>query len=393
MTTTPRIRLFKVIVPAGTILLFVVLLILIESILRFVTPTYRLDLMRNSVAILHVYDEHLGWVLRPSQEVALAGVRYSTNANGYRGKPYSHERRPGTYRIVIIGDSQTFGFKVRDHESFAARLDERDSDLEVINLGVQGYGTDQALLMLERRGLEYSPDLVVYPICVANDPWENATARFLWDGVRPKPYFTVDPSTDELTLHSEHVRLNAVQRLSLYLDENSVLYEKIVSAFRASSKEELDKRVAANTLLRFPNGRELTRRELGRVLDGESGEQSRRDLLGLALPLLARLVAQMHDVSQAAGAQFLVVIPPYAPRDFRARGSTDVRWITEQLTALTVLESRGVEVLSLLHEFQDRGVSAENFRDYFQDYHCHLSSTGHQIVADAIARRLHAMAN
>ena len=57
MTTTPRIRLFKVIVPAGTILLFVVLLILIESILRFVTPTYRLDLMRNSVAILHVYDD------------------------------------------------------------------------------------------------------------------------------------------------------------------------------------------------------------------------------------------------------------------------------------------------------------------------------------------------
>jgi RimJ/RimL family protein N-acetyltransferase len=63
---------------------------------------------------------------------------------------------------LFVGDSFTFGHGVNFEDSFVGRLAQRrDFRLQVVNLGVQAYGTDQALLLLKRQFRRFNTRLVV----------------------------------------------------------------------------------------------------------------------------------------------------------------------------------------------------------------------------------------
>jgi hypothetical protein len=86
----------------------------------------------------------------------------SSNSKGVRGtREYAYEKPPGTTRIVALGDSFTFGEDVEDGQTYAEQLAQNLPGVEVVNLGVHGYGHDQMLLYLEEEGLRYHPDLVL----------------------------------------------------------------------------------------------------------------------------------------------------------------------------------------------------------------------------------------
>jgi lysophospholipase L1-like esterase len=96
------------------------------------------------------------------------GVEYSINSLGLRGPEIAAEKPPGTFRILGVGDSITFGIGVRDHETYLRKietaLNEQYHDqprFEVLNSGVQGYNTYDEIVALEKRWLQLSPDLVV----------------------------------------------------------------------------------------------------------------------------------------------------------------------------------------------------------------------------------------
>ena len=71
---------------------------------------------------------------------------------------------------MVIGDSFAFGWGVSDSQTYSARLEAALPALEVINLGVGGYGTDQMLLMLREEGLRYAPDLVIAGVVAPDSP-------------------------------------------------------------------------------------------------------------------------------------------------------------------------------------------------------------------------------
>ena len=105
----------------------------------------------------------LGWVPAPGY----SGEGIQTNAMGIRAaREYDFARTPGVRRIVLVGDSYTWGEKtwkgpISNEETFSALLEERLPGVEAINLGVHGWGTDQQLLYLRELGLRFHPDLVV----------------------------------------------------------------------------------------------------------------------------------------------------------------------------------------------------------------------------------------
>ena len=116
-------------------------------------------------------DLELGWVLRPgvSVDVVRPDHRYhvSTNSLGLRGG----EVRPAAMkRILLLGDSYTFGEGVDDDQTIAARLqgmlDERfGPSFEVLNGGVYGYGALQSLGWMRRQWDRLRPAVVVYVHC------------------------------------------------------------------------------------------------------------------------------------------------------------------------------------------------------------------------------------
>ncbi len=90
------------------------------------------------------------------------------NAEGIRGPLPAAAKPPGSFRILVVGDSLAFGWRVREEETYARRLESllnRASSpgrFEVINLGVPGYRATQVVERLKEKGLKYGPDLVVY---------------------------------------------------------------------------------------------------------------------------------------------------------------------------------------------------------------------------------------
>lgn len=93
-------------------------------------------------------------------------VQFRINSMGIRSdREYSFRKPPGTIRIVGLGDSFTQGYEVDLADTYLYRLEEilaaRGLPVEVINLGVSGYGNAEELLMLEELGLRFDPDVVV----------------------------------------------------------------------------------------------------------------------------------------------------------------------------------------------------------------------------------------
>lgn len=111
-------------------------------------------------------------------------LTYRTNALGFRGPETTLEKPPGTFRIVGIGDSYTFGTGVRQKDTFLARLEQQLNEVpgarrfEVLNLGVFAYDTKEEVALLRYRGLRLDPDLVVLAFFL-NDTWGGAVQNAL----------------------------------------------------------------------------------------------------------------------------------------------------------------------------------------------------------------------
>ncbi len=105
------------------------------------------------------FDPELGWVPLPNS--SRPGV--TVNRLGQRGSEVVPlERTERSPRVLLVGDSYTFGAQVNDEETYGSLLAARHlPEGEVINLGVSGYGPDQAVLFYEREGVKYKPDIVV----------------------------------------------------------------------------------------------------------------------------------------------------------------------------------------------------------------------------------------
>jgi hypothetical protein len=112
-------------------------------------------------------DALLGWspipdMRRRNLQPGSFDTLVSTNADGLRGsEPVARARIAGRTRIAVFGCSQTFGAEVNDGETYPAQLQSMLSNVEVLNFGVHGFGTDQMLLRYERDGVPFRPDLVI----------------------------------------------------------------------------------------------------------------------------------------------------------------------------------------------------------------------------------------
>ena len=115
-----------------------------------------------------ISDAVLGQRLSSNYDGWFAGVPAHTNSLGFRDRrEYSLTKDPGTFRILVLGDSVTFGHGALYETSYPYLLEQRlrewrpDVKWEVWNLGVPGYNTAQELAYLEEVGGRYSPDLVI----------------------------------------------------------------------------------------------------------------------------------------------------------------------------------------------------------------------------------------
>lgn len=108
------------------------------------------------------YDAALGWTIRPATTAEWEGSTYTSNSIGLRSnREYMITAPTGVTRIGAFGPSFTHGDEVQGHETWQAQLEQMRPDVEAMNWGVGGYGTDQAFLRYKTQGVAYHPQIVI----------------------------------------------------------------------------------------------------------------------------------------------------------------------------------------------------------------------------------------
>ncbi len=320
----------------------------------------------GEMALFTRYDPILGWDGVAGVRATLLGKTVSHNARGERGPDVDLVRRPGTRRAVVLGDSQAWGLGVADDETIAARLQLRlgrgGEPWQAINLGVSGYGTDQAYLKYLLHGARYEPDVVAW-IVFKNDLAENVSThvwgvdkpRFFFDGERlclgnlppPKaPGWPEDGLTAGAALDlswSETWRFVRTRRFRL----------------------EQPARPAAEALARLRKDVPCLENRAAYVGDGAR----------LMLVLLRRLDALVST----RGARLRVV---FVPRPLECRKP---RRATYYAALQSEAESAGLVTIDLRRRAATAGLEAEAL---FLKGDAHLSAAGNDLVAQALAASL-----
>ncbi|HEV8169318.1 MAG TPA: GDSL-type esterase/lipase family protein, partial [Pyrinomonadaceae bacterium] len=153
----------------------------VESLELFVaTPQQQMQVASPQQSSIFEGDPLLLWRLKPNLDHAIWDFTVvSTNAQHFRADYPIAAKPAGTFRVVCLGDSVTFGYRVptvwpdkpKDYDPewqpFPMLLEKElrkanpDRQIEVFPMAVPGYTTHQGLAWL-RRDIDYlKPDMVI----------------------------------------------------------------------------------------------------------------------------------------------------------------------------------------------------------------------------------------
>jgi hypothetical protein len=328
------------------------------------------------------FDAEIGVRLLPEVEATFRGPEFDTRfrTNGQRQRDAEErrkERSSGQRRILLAGDSFTFGHGVNDGERFGERLEGDFPGLEVINTAVWGTGTDQQYLLYLADGRNYDVDLVILGYFVENIVRNGATMRFIAEGrTAHKPRFVLEdgvlrltnvpvPAPGEVTetAAAEKARWQAIaERQGIgvpipgkaFLREHSAFYQFLHARFAAL---------------------------LHRTLDTNPVPYPEYDEAREEWQVTRALFSAFADSVRADGRDFLIVVIP--TREFVLEdhvSDTPNRMIVEYGRAA------GIPVLDLLPAL--RAVPAEERAGLYYRIDSHWTPRGHEVAAGAIAEWL-----
>jgi len=118
-------------------------------------------------------------VLIKNHRISRRDIEMKINSLGFRDDEILHEKASDELRILILGDSITWGSYLQAEETFVERAEGylRQSlpgrSVEVINAGVGDIGLKEEIAILEERGLAVRPDLVIISFYLndSRPPW------------------------------------------------------------------------------------------------------------------------------------------------------------------------------------------------------------------------------
>lgn len=282
--------------------------------------------------------------------------RLQTNSRGIRSDREEPYESPTERRIVVHGDSMTFGVGVDERDTFVGRTEQwlrrRMHDVDVLNLAVAGHGPDQEYLLFLEEGRKYAPRIAVIAVCVDND---------LDDLTRPHTAFRLDGD-----------------RLAYVPYEASLL-----------------KRLAEHGLYRWAAGRShllaLARNQLvDRPLHAR--EFALREAQAPPIALALAVYRQFVTAAQREGAVPLIVLLPSREQVARRRMipfEPPSEW--SQLLRDALLEFCAAESVACLDAIEGFARTELVFNGLFIPGDGHYSAAGHRVVADLVAERLERM--
>jgi lysophospholipase L1-like esterase len=160
------------------------------------------------------------WEFAPNSFSKAHGVPIHTNQFGFRDRDYSVTKPEGVRRIAFIGDSLTLGLFaeepeifVRKFEDYARRL---HPEIQAMNFGIDGYNIEQTYELLRSKVTRFSPDKVIYVMCLNDFDFDDASGQKILYFKKPRsfveqrlrglfrPKFSWKKDVDSLTRNSDY---------------------------------------------------------------------------------------------------------------------------------------------------------------------------------------------
>lgn len=120
----------------------------------------------------HYYEPSAGTIINDHPDWLGYNASYSINKDTLNERDdYPVAKAEDTFRIVVLGDSFTYGLFVNTMENYTEQLEDalnagyhcgNTKKYEILNLGVPAYDVGYATERFYLRGEKYSPDLVVW---------------------------------------------------------------------------------------------------------------------------------------------------------------------------------------------------------------------------------------
>lgn len=279
--------------------------------------------------------------------------RYQVKANslGFRSAELPSTKAPHVYRILIFGDSSSFGWGVEQDERYGELLGKRfeselgsATEVEVGNFAIPGDSSEFGSLIFNQFASRYNPDLVILSFG-ANDAKH---VRF--------------PHKDQVERFTQH----------------SVLH-KIVQPLKATSLGTLFTRVLSSVKVdNQQTSTKPTRRQKQRAVPLKRYQEN--------LTAMAQ-----HVQAQGATIAFLSIC---SPRDYsramkKVAKSLNVRFLNGQVLlnkSLPLLKAEEIyskEVGMLKQRY--RGLLQRQELLYVTSDGCHPNTLGHRLLADELA--------
>ena len=297
------------------------------------------------------------------------------SSQGLRDREFEIPKPAGVFRILMLGDSVTYGLFVKREQAFPkvleALLRQRGLRVEVINAGMNGYTIWNELQWFKRHGAAFQADLVVLGFC---------------------PNDVVDP-----VLHwgdDEGYFRNLPAEAIPDLDR----HRRDVEPFVYGPKALLRRLLKHSAVYRFVSGRwklleERPRRYLRR--DGKSwpvylaDDDTGVSLQALENPestewrWLAARMGELKESVEASGARFAAV---YLPLAYQLQEGYPLH---PEQKFLDFCRSRGIFCMDFLPEFKNRGAGLYlgSHRYHPRDV-WHFSARGHLELAKMLEQYL-----
>lgn len=287
-------------------------------------------------------------------------ARIAVNNQGFRSDhEYIIPKPPSLCRIAFLGDSYFMGYEVDLSDTFVTQVQNmlavRGYRVEVLNFAVSGFGTAEEVVALQKYGLSYQPDLIVFE-------WHQSDIE---DNIR-SALFKLDQTSKLVEWHETYlpaVDLNdRLQNIAAYqwLSDHSQFFNAVKEKATVTIKHAL----AKYNQLRYRSAEKAG-------ADNEKFDPREAERLSVALLKYA------YEISQAHNTPFLIFdIPIFSSR-------TDFVSSASNLNLPPELNER---LVSPLGKFQS--IANPDTQLYFERGHRHFTPKGNMVAARVLVERI-----
>lgn len=327
----------------------------ITLFLLFVLLEISIRAIRTESDNLIMQNPVLGWVHVPNKNGYSRSKEFSVkvriNKDGFIGRNYGYSKPENTVRILVMGDSVTEAFQVPEEESYSRLLEEilkdnfKNTNFEVLNMGIAGYGTQKEYYVLKDKGLKFNPDITVLGFFTGNDFSDNMS-----ENINPEASF------------SKYRELK--NRIKLFARNHSAVWRFIL---RKKSK---------NKVLAY-----LLNKNNVNAIDAINNEKDSRVDIKEQLDRSTALIRDIKKLADGNSTALVVAILPSAGQVYGKDGNSDESELRRGLTVF--LEDERINYVDLLPHF----VNWDRINPDKVGYHLldgHPNMYGQSVIAEGI---------